>query len=67
MFWFVRIIFLTLQPTGLLVAAAKKAVPVVGEETVAVHLGNMAKYTATRLGELRSAIAKVRDRQCMYC
>ena len=43
-------------------AAAKKAVPVVGEETVAVHLGNMAKYTATRLGELRSAIAKVRDR-----
>ena len=49
-----------LQPTGLLVAAAKKAVPVVGEETVAVQLGNMAKYTATRLGELRSAVAKVR-------
>ena len=38
----------------------------VGEETVAVQLGNMAKYTATRLGELRSAVAKVRDRLHIY-
>ena len=51
----------------MLVAAAKKAVPVVGEEAVAVQLGNMAKYTATRLGELRSAVAKVRERLHMYC
>ena len=67
MFWFEDCARYFLQPTGLLVAAAKKAVPVVGEEAVAVQLGNMAKYTATRLGELRSAVTRVRERLHMYC
>lgn len=47
------------QPTGLLVATAKKVVPVVGDAAIAVQVGSVAKYTAARLGELRSAIAKV--------
>ena len=47
------------QPTGKLVAAAKKAVPTVPNQASAVHLGNSAKHTATRLGVLRSAVAKV--------
>ena len=38
---------------------AKKVVPMVGEEAIAVQVGSVAKYTAARLGELRSAIAKV--------
>lgn len=47
------------QPTGLLVATAKKVVPVVGDKAIAIQVGSVAKYTAARLGELRSAIAKV--------
>lgn len=40
-------------------ATAKKVVPVVGDKAIAIQVGSVAKYTAARLGELRSAIAKV--------
>lgn len=42
-----------------MVAAAKAAVPTVGDQAAALQLGNFAKSTATALSELRTASAKV--------
>ena len=42
-----------------MVAAAKAAVPTVGDQAAALQLGNFAKSTASALAELRSASAKV--------
>ena len=42
-----------------MVAAAKAAVPTVGDQSAALQLGNFAKSTATALSELRTASAKV--------
>ena len=43
-----------------MVAAAKAAVPTVGDQAAALQLGNFAKATANALAELRAASAKVR-------
>ena len=40
-------------------AAAKAAVPTVGDQSAALQLGNFAKSTAAALAELRTASAKV--------
>ena len=42
-----------------MVAAAKAAVPTVGDQAAALQLGNFAKATATALAELRAASTKV--------
>ena len=42
-----------------MVAAAKAAVPTVGDQAAALQLGNFAKATAGALAELRAASAKV--------
>ena len=42
-----------------MVAAAKAAVPTVGDQAAALQLGNFAKSTASALAELRTASAKV--------
>ncbi len=42
-----------------MVAAAKAAVPTVGDQAAALQLGTFAKATAVSLAELRSASAKV--------
>ena len=42
-----------------MVAAAKAAVPTVGDQAAALQLGNFAKATASSLAELRAASAKV--------
>lgn len=42
-----------------MVAAAKAAVPTVGDQSAALQLGNFAKSTASALAELRTASAKV--------
>ena len=45
-----------------MVAAAKAAVPTVGDQASALQLGNFAKATAAALAELRASSAKVRGR-----
>ena len=45
-----------------MVAAAKAAVPTVGDQASALQLGNFAKATAAALAELRASSAKVRER-----
>ena len=52
---------LTPQPSGKMVAAAKAAVPTVGDQAAALQLGNFAKATAISLSELRSASAKAAE------
>ena len=47
------------QPAGKMVAAAKAAVPTVGDQAAALQLGNFAKATAASLAELRAATIKV--------
>lgn len=47
------------QPAGKMVAAAKAAVPTVGDQASALQLGNFAKATASALAELRAASLKV--------
>jgi len=42
-----------------MVAAAKAAVPTVGDQAAALQLGNFAKATAIALAELRTASTKV--------
>ena len=42
-----------------MVAAAKAAVPTVGDQASALQLGNFAKATASALAELRAASLKV--------
>lgn len=42
-----------------MVAAAKAAVPTVGDQAAALQLGNFAKSTASALADLRTASAKV--------
>lgn len=42
-----------------MVAAAKAAVPTVGNQFAALQLGNFAKATASALAELRSSAGKV--------
>ena len=42
-----------------MVAAAKAAVPTVGDQAAALQLGNFAKSTTAALDELRTASAKV--------
>ena len=42
-----------------MVAAAKAAVPTVGDQAAALQLGNFAKATASALAELRAASTKV--------
>ena len=42
-----------------MVAAAKAAVPTVGDQAAALQLGNFAKATAVALADLRAASAKV--------
>ena len=49
------------QPAGKMVAAAKAAVPTVGEQAAALQLGNFAKSTAIALAELRSASARAAE------
>lgn len=44
-----------------MVAAAKAAVPTVGDQAAALQLGNFAKATANALAELRAASAKAAD------
>lgn len=48
-----------LQPAGKMVAAAKAAVPTVGDQAAALQLGNFAKATAASLAELRAATVRV--------
>ena len=48
-----------IPPSGKMVAAAKAAVPTVGDQAAALQLGNFAKATANALAELRAASAKV--------
>ena len=45
-----------------MVAAAKAAVPTVGDQAAALQLGNFAKATASALAELRSSAGKVSPR-----
>ena len=52
-----------LQPAVKMVAAAKAAVPTVGDQASALQLGNFAKATAAALAELRASSAKVRKRR----
>ena len=52
-------LFLHHQPSGKMVAAAKAAVPTVGDQAAALQLGNFAKATANALADLRAASAKV--------
>ena len=49
------------QPSGKMVAAAKAAVPTVGDQAAALQLGNFAKATATALAELRAASSKAAE------
>ena len=42
-----------------MVAAAKSAVPTVGDQAAALQLGNFTKQTASALAELHTASAKV--------
>ena len=44
-----------------MVAAAKAAVPTVGDQAAALQLGNFAKATALALAELRAASAKAAE------
>lgn len=44
-----------------MVAAAKAAVPTVGDQAAALQLGNFAKSTAIALAELRAASAKAAE------
>ena len=44
-----------------MVAAAKAAMPTVGDQAAALQLGNFAKATASALAELKAASTKVRD------
>ena len=44
-----------------MVAAAKAAVPTVGDQASALQLGNFAKATAAALAELRAASLKVKN------
>ena len=44
-----------------MVAAAKAAVPTVGDQAAALQLGNFAKATALALAELRSASTKAAE------
>jgi len=48
-----------IPPAGKMVAAAKAAVPTVGDQAAALQLGNFAKATAIALAELRTASTKV--------
>jgi len=50
-----------------MVAAAKAAVPTVGDQSAALQLGNFAKSTAAALAELRTASAKVGAALWGYC
>ena len=49
------------QPAAKMVAAAKAAMPTVGDQAAALQLGNFAKATASALAELKAASTKVRD------
>ena len=48
-----------LQPCDKMVAAAKAAVPTVGDKAAALQLGNFATATTVALAELRAASTKV--------
>ena len=48
-----------------MVAAAKAAVPTVGDQASALQLGNFAKATAAALAELRAAAIKVSKCTCI--
>ena len=48
-----------LQPAAKMVAAAKAAMPTVGDQAAALQLGNFAKATASALAELKAASTKV--------
>ncbi|CAI8034388.1 Talin-1 [Geodia barretti] len=50
-----------IPPAGKMVAAAKAAVPTVGDQAAALQLGNFAKATASALAELRAASTKAAD------
>ena len=50
-----------LQPAAKMVAAAKAAMPTVGDQAAALQLGNFAKATASALAELKAASTKVRS------
>ena len=54
------------QPAGKMVAAAKAAVPTVGDQAAALQLGNFAKATAIALAELRAASTKVGTATTFY-
>ena len=47
------------QPAAKMVAAAKAAMPTVGDQAAALQLGNFAKATASALAELKAASTKV--------
>ena len=47
-----------------MVAAAKAAVPTVGDQAAALQLGTFAKATASALAELRAASGKVCHGRC---
>ena len=44
-----------------MVAAAKAAMPTVGDQAAALQLGNFAKATASALAELKAASTKVKS------
>ena len=48
-----------IQPCGKMIAAAKAAVPTIGDQAAAIQLANFAKQTASSLAELRAAASKV--------
>ena len=50
-----------------MVAAAKAAVPTVGDQAAALQLGNFAKATASALADLRTATSKVCVWVCWVC
>ena len=50
-----------------MVAAAKAAVPTVGDQASALQLGNFAKATAAALAELRAASLKVKNYMYSLC
>eukprot|EP00731_Ephydatia_muelleri_P016952 Em0010g50a len=50
-----------IPPAGKMVAAAKAAVPTVGDQAAALQLGNFAKATASALADLRTATSKASE------
>ena len=56
-----------IQPCGKMIAAAKAAVPTIGDQSAAIQLANFAKQTASSLAELRNAAAKVKCGKVNIC